>query len=135
VKPRFSIRYKILSVVTALLVGAIAMYLALAMRIFKQDKSELVFDLNRSVVSTVSAEYRTLPNRVAGDFRTTLNYWHMGRIFDLTAPPHLNSDFVESNPTHRVFADTTPTDQKMYVHCLNRIRAVRPLPKYGTPAL
>lgn len=81
------------------------------------------------------AEYRTLPNRVAGDFRTTLNYWHMGRIFDLTAPPHLNSDFVESNPTHRVFADTTPTDQKMYVHCLNRIRAVRPLPKYGTPAL
>ncbi|MCC6276823.1 MAG: HAMP domain-containing protein [Oligoflexia bacterium] len=55
-KPKFSIRYKILSVVTALLMAAIAMYLALAMRIFKMDKQELVFDLNSSVVSTVSTE-------------------------------------------------------------------------------
>lgn len=81
------------------------------------------------------AEYRTIPNRVAGDFRTTLNYWTMSRIFDGVAPPQLNQTFIEADPTHRVFADTDPNDQKCYVHCLNKIRAVRPLPKYGTPFL
>lgn len=81
------------------------------------------------------SEYRTIPSRVAGDFRTTLNYWHMGRIFDPSVMPQLNVDFINCDPTHRVFADTDPTDNKMYVHVLNRIRAVRPLPKYGTPSL
>lgn len=79
------------------------------------------------------SEYRTLPNRVAGDFRTTQNYWHMGRIFD--TQPALNQDFIECNPTHRIFADTDPLNNKVYVHVLNGVRAVRPLPKYGTPSL
>ncbi|WNK13798.1 MAG: major capsid protein [Microvirus sp.] len=81
------------------------------------------------------SEYRTVPNRVAGDFRTTLNYWTMSRIFDTTNVPVLNQEFIECDATHRVFADTDVDDQKMYVHCLNRVRAVRPLPKYGTPSL
>jgi len=83
------------------------------------------------------SEYRTIPSRVAGDFRTTLDYWHMSRIFDTSTDeaPALNDDFVECNATHRVFADTDPNSQKMYVHVLNRVRAVRPLPKYGTPSL
>lgn len=81
------------------------------------------------------SEYRTIPNRVAGDFRDTLSYWTMGRIFDASIMPALNQDFIECDATHRVFADTDPDDQKMYVHVLNRVRAVRPLPKYGTPSL
>lgn len=85
------------------------------------------------------SEYRTIPNRVAGTFRTTEDYWTMARIFDTsTVPlntPGLNQAFIEADPTHRVFADTDPNTQKMYVHCLNKVRAVRPLPKFGTPNL
>ncbi|MBK9293878.1 MAG: HAMP domain-containing protein [Oligoflexia bacterium] len=58
-KIKFSIRYKILAVVTILLVSAIGFYLALAMQIFKQDKTELVFDLNKSFVTTLSAEFES----------------------------------------------------------------------------
>ncbi|MDZ4675897.1 MAG: ATP-binding protein [Oligoflexia bacterium] len=58
-KLRFSIRYKILSVVTVLLVGALGLYLLLATRIFESDKKALVFDLNKSVVTTLAAEVET----------------------------------------------------------------------------
>lgn len=77
------------------------------------------------------AEYKYMANRVAGDFRTSLNFWHMGRIFD--SVPALNKDFVEANPTHRVFAVEDPAIQKLYAHILHKIKAVRPMPKFGTP--
>lgn len=79
------------------------------------------------------AEYKFAPSRVCGDFKTSLNHWHMGRIF--SAPPALNSAFITSDPTHRVFAVTDPTQQKLYVHCFNSIKATRLMPKYGTPML
>lgn len=81
------------------------------------------------------AEYRTIPNRVAGTFRTTENYWTMSRIFSNASLVALNDQFIESDPTHRIFADTDPDNAKLYVHVLNRVRAVRPLPKYGTPGI
>lgn len=81
------------------------------------------------------AEDRTIPNRVAGEMRTTLNYWTMSRIFNPGSVPLLNSQFIECDPTHRVFADTDPSTDKLVVHVLNRVLAVRPLPKYGTPQL
>ncbi|AXH77003.1 MAG: major capsid protein [Microviridae sp.] len=77
------------------------------------------------------AEYKYENNRVAGDFRTNLDFWHMGRIFD--APPALNRTFVECDPTHRIFAVTDPSVQKLYAHVHNKITAVRPMPKFGTP--
>jgi hypothetical protein len=77
------------------------------------------------------AEYKYMPSRVAGDFRTTLDYWHLGRIFD--TEPNLNQTFVECNPTKRVFAVEDPEGDSLYCHVLNKIRAIRPMPKYGTP--
>jgi len=77
------------------------------------------------------AEYKYMPSRVAGDFRTTLDYWHLGRIF--ATEPSLNGDFVTSNPTKRVFAVDDPEGDSLYCHVLNKIKAVRPMPKYGTP--
>lgn len=77
------------------------------------------------------AEHRTAHNRVSGDFRTTLNHWHAGRIFD-TAPA-LNADFIEADPTHRVFAVTDPAEQKVLVHVLNKCHVTRQIPKFGTP--
>lgn len=77
------------------------------------------------------AEYKFNPNRVAGEFRTTLDYWHLGRIFNTA--PGLNQTFIECNPSHRVFAVTDPTQDKLYCQVLHKIRAERPMPKYGTP--
>jgi hypothetical protein len=80
------------------------------------------------------AEYKYMPSRVAGDFRTTLDYWHLGRIFD--EEPALNQDFIQCNPefNSRIFAVEDPEAQKLYCHVLNKIKAVRPMPKYGTPS-
>jgi len=81
------------------------------------------------------AEYKYMPSRVAGDFRTSLDYWHLGRIFD--SEPTLSQEFIECKPedTERIFAVTDPDAQKLYCHVLNKIKAVRPMPKYGTPTI
>lgn len=76
-------------------------------------------------------EYRTLPGRVAGDFRTSLSYWHMGRIFG--SRPALNASFIVADPTHRIFAVTDPAVDKVYAHVFFQIRVNRKLPQYGTP--
>ena len=39
-------------------------------------------------------EYRTKKSMVCGQLRTTLDYWHLGRIFADPAAVQLNSDFV-----------------------------------------
>lgn len=81
------------------------------------------------------AEYKYMPSRVAGEFRTSLDYWHLGRIFD--NEPTLSKEFVEclSSDTERIFAVEGPAAQKLYCHVLNKIKAVRPMPKYGTPTI
>lgn len=77
------------------------------------------------------AEYKYMNNRVAGDMRNNLDFWHLGRKF--AAPPVLNGDFIKSDPTHRVFAVTDPTQQKVIAHVYNKVKALRGMPKYGTP--
>jgi hypothetical protein len=78
------------------------------------------------------AEYKFNPSRVAGDFRTSLDYWHLGRIF--ANQPALNQTFIECTPEQcdRIFAVQSEEDY-LYCHVLNKIRAVRPMPKFGTP--
>jgi hypothetical protein len=78
------------------------------------------------------AEYKFMPSRVAGDFRTTLDYWHLGRIF--ANQPALNQTFIECTPEQcdRIFAVQSEEDY-LFCHVLNKIRAVRPMPKFGTP--
>lgn len=79
------------------------------------------------------AEYKYATSKVSGDFRANLNYWHMGRIF--TGLPPLNSSFVQSDPTHRIFANTDPADDKLWVQVYNKVDALRPMPYYGIPKL
>lgn len=76
-------------------------------------------------------EYKQIPSSVNGDFRTSLEYWHMARKFENM--PALNEQFVTADPTERIFAVTDPTAQKMYVHMQNNLKAVRPMPIFGTP--
>jgi hypothetical protein len=81
------------------------------------------------------AEYKYLPNRVAGEFRTTLDYWHAGRIFG--SQPNLSQQFIECDyeDVNRIFAVTDPTEDTLYIQVLNKIKAVRPMPVFGTPML
>lgn len=78
------------------------------------------------------AEYKYTPSTVHGDFRTSLDHWHMGRIF--TAPPVLNQQFVEADPTTRIFAVTDPVNH-LWVQVFHKVDALRPLPYFGTPRL
>lgn len=79
------------------------------------------------------AEYKYQPSRVAGDFQTTLDFWHLARKFATT--PALNQDFVECTPDTRIFAVEDPDVQKLYCHVLNKVKAIRPMPKFGTPTI
>jgi hypothetical protein len=81
------------------------------------------------------SEYKYMPSRVAGEFRNTLDYWHLGRIF--ATQPALNQTFVECAPanTKRIFAVTNEGTDSLYCHVLNKVTAIRPMPKYGTPMI
>lgn len=72
-------------------------------------------------------DWRREESDVAGQFRTTLNYWHLARIFG--SPPALNSSFVVSNPTNRVFADQT--NDQLYIMASHSIQARRMVAKDG----
>jgi len=80
------------------------------------------------------AEYKYQPSRVAGEFTSSLDYWHLGRIF--ATEPALNEDFVQCDPasTKRIFAVQDGADS-LYCHVYNKIQAIRPMPKFGTPML
>lgn len=77
------------------------------------------------------SEYKFMPSRVAGQFQSTLDFYHMGRIF--ATEPALNEQFVTADPTKRIFAVTSPTDDELYCHVLNKVKANRKMPIYGTP--
>ena len=70
-------------------------------------------------------EYRTEPSRIAGEMKTTLDYWHMAR--DFSSEPALNSDFVECTPTNRIYPATSAA--QIYVNCKHTIHMRRLLPK------
>lgn len=66
-------------------------------------------------------EYRRSESSIAGDFRTTLDYWHYARIFG--SPPALNADFIKSVPTKRVNA--VQTEDVLWVMANHSIQARR----------
>lgn len=80
------------------------------------------------------SEYKYLQNRVVGAFRTTLDFWHLGRIFG--SAPTLSQQFIEVDPADntRVFFDLDDVDN-IYIHVLNKMKARRPMPVFGTPTL
>ena len=82
------------------------------------------------------AEYRYIPSTVHGDFRGSLDYWHLGRIFNQR--PALNPEFVHvtdpSNDLERIFAVTDSSYHKLWIQIYHNLTAVRPMPKYATPS-
>ncbi|MEM3789264.1 MAG: major capsid protein, partial [Candidatus Bathyarchaeia archaeon] len=79
------------------------------------------------------SEYRYQPSRVAGEFRDSLSFWHLGRIF--ANRPLLNQDFVECKPRTDIFAVTDDENQPLWCHSYHKVFVKRKLPKYGVPTL
>lgn len=73
-------------------------------------------------------EYRRMESGVGGQFRSTLDYWHMAREF--ASQPVLNASFVQANPTNRVFADQT--NDTLLVMISHSIQARRQVAATGT---
>ena len=63
--------------------------------------------------------YRFVEGRVAGEFRDTLDYWHMARKF--ASAPALNADFVKCNATDRIYA--VPAADQLYVMAKHKCMA------------
>lgn len=76
-------------------------------------------------------EYRKHYSEVHGDFRSSLDFWHLGRVFN--SLPALNSDFIECNPSQRIFAVTDANTDHLWIDIFHHVKAVRPIPKRGTP--
>lgn len=79
------------------------------------------------------AEYKYHESEAHGDFRGNMSFWHLNRIFN--NKPNLNTTFVECNPSNRVFATSQTQDDKFWVQIYQDVKALRLMPKYGTPML
>lgn len=79
------------------------------------------------------SEYKFANNTVHGDFRTSLDFWHMGRKFD--SLPALNNDFIEMDWTEveRIFAVEGLLNAPLWIQVLNEVKVSRKLPIFGTP--
>ena len=86
------------------------------------------------------SEYKFALDRVAGDFRDTLAFWHLGRIF--TQRPVLNGAFTtceplageNEEPLERIFAVQDGTDY-LWISVMHNMHVRRPLPYFGVPRI
>lgn len=78
-------------------------------------------------------EYRTMNSEFTGNFRDTLNDWHLGRIF--STPPVWNGDFITCKPeeTRRIFLVQNEPGFLCDIEFF--VTAVRPLPEIAEPGL
>lgn len=76
------------------------------------------------------AEYKYMPNRVAGDMMNTLSFWHLAMKFD--ANPGLSQEFVECSPRVDIFAAEDLSDY-IIGHIYHKIKASRLMSYFSTP--
>lgn len=80
------------------------------------------------------AEYKFKNSSVHGDFKDSLDFWHLGRKF--SSQPALNEDFIEMDYTEaqRIFAVQDSTDN-LWCHVYNDVKMQRKMPVFGNPKL
>ena len=76
------------------------------------------------------AEYKTMRSYVTGEFQTSLQQWHSGRIFG--SPPVLDAAFIMCSVDNRIFA-VPSANNHLYAQIYHEVKAVRKMPKFGTP--
>ena len=83
------------------------------------------------------AEYKYKDSSFHGDFRTaSYDTWHMGRNYTQASNgPELNPQFIECNPTDRIWAVTDPSVDNLLIQLYHDVRANRPMPYFGIPSL
>ncbi len=81
------------------------------------------------------AEMKYMPSMNCADMRDTFSYWHLGRKF--TSDPSLNAGFLTTNSAYSggirkdIFA--VQNEPGLIVNFANVVKAIRPMPVYGTP--
>lgn len=86
------------------------------------------------------AEYKFHNDRIAGDFRDNLGFWHLGRKF--LSRPSLDVNFTtiyedgaaEEETFRRIFAVQDGTDY-LWMQLYHNLKAMRPLPYFGVPTI
>jgi hypothetical protein len=82
------------------------------------------------------ASYKFNPNTVHGDFKDTLEYWHLASKFDNL--PTLTQEFIEMSQErdgmNRIFP-VQDSSHKFYMQIYYNIKAVRSLPYHSDPKL
>lgn len=86
------------------------------------------------------AEYKFSNDRIAGDFRDNLGFWHLGRNF--TSRPALGSAFTTMQESggsfeetyRRIFYVQDDTDY-IWIQAYHNLHAKRPLPYFGVPKI
>lgn len=76
-------------------------------------------------------EYRRGKNHVTSEFRTTLDYWNMARVFENA--PNLNDEFVTCNPTDRIYQMNSQLSDQLYIMVQNDMIAKRLMSRNGNP--
>lgn len=97
------------------------------------SRTNQVYNENTFGYQSRYAEYKYIPSSVHGDFKTTLNYWHFGRIFG--NKPALNGQFIEVEDIFRPFAVIDGQQHHYYCMMYHNCKAVRPLPVFSSPGL
>lgn len=78
-------------------------------------------------------EYRFHLNEMHGQFKSTLAFWSLGRIF--SSQPALNAEFIYMQPSvfDRIFA--VADQDNLIASMLFHVRLIQPVSKYGTPRI
>lgn len=76
-------------------------------------------------------EYRRGKNHITGEFRATLDYWNMARVFENA--PSLNSEFITANPTDRIYQLSEDLSDQLYIMVQNDLLAKRLISRNGNP--
>lgn len=99
---------------------------------------ELYYDADPSEDSEVFgyipryAEYRYIQSTIHGDFRKTLEFWHLGRKF--SNRPQLNEEFIVSDPSNRIFAVENSDENRIICQMWHNIKARRKMSYFGDPS-
>lgn len=82
-------------------------------------------------------QFRFLPDRIAGDFRTSLNTFHLARYFNSLNPPQLNSEFIKVDPAdyNRIFNVTDNDVNHFWIEVYHNIDSWRVIPRLGVPVM
>lgn len=77
------------------------------------------------------SEFKYMPDRVVGDFATSLAFWHEARMF--RSKPALNEQFITQHFDDRIFA--VKADRPVIADFYFQATAKRKLSKFSTPKL